>query len=343
MERGVLTLAPEERERLVGWLPHLAGRRVLVVGDLCLDEYIVGRAQRLSREAPVPVLEYQRRFLVPGAAANPALNIRALGGVAAVAGVVGQDEEGRSLADLLGGWDIDGTGLVVDSSRSTTVKTRILAEVSLRFPQQVARVDRQERRPLDRGVQRQVLARLEALAPGADAVLISDYKSGVVDRGLVQAICHLAQERGMLVTVDSQGDLDKFRGATVIKCNQEEAAAFLRRALQRDDDFARAARLLQRRLGAQAVIITRGSSGMSVASNEETCAHLPAVNRSEVYDVTGAGDTVIATLTLALAAGVPLVDAAHLANYAAGIVVRRLGNATTSPQELARTILGVET
>lgn len=342
MESNALTLSPAERQRLVNWLPHLAGRRILVVGDVCLDEYIVGRAERLSREAPVPVLEYQRRFLVPGAAANPALNIRALGGVAAAVGVVGHDDEGRSLSELMAGFGIDGTGLVVDASRGTTVKTRVLAEVSLRFPQQVARVDRQERRPLNRRVKRELLDRVAGLAASVDAVLISDYKSGVVDRGLVQSVCQLARARGIPVTVDSQGDLQKFRGATAVKCNREEAEAFLRRSLQKDEDFDRAGRTLQRRLGVQVLVITRGRSGMSVLGGEDRCIHIPAANRSEVYDVTGAGDTVIATLTLALAGGVPLVDAALLANYAAGIVVRRLGNATTSPDELARTILTSE-
>lgn len=335
-------MADIDRQRLTGWLPELAGRRVLVVGDVCLDEYIVGRAQRLSREAPIPVLEYQHRFLVPGAAANPARNIRSLGAIASVVGVVGADEEGRSLVELLQASEIDGAGLVVDATRRTTLKTRILAEGSLRFPQQVARIDRQERRPLDRRVRRALLSQLDNLIPDVDAVLISDYKSGVVDRALVQAVGQLARARGILVTVDSQGDLAKFRGAAVIKCNQQEAEAFLGRTLDGDEDMARAGRALQRRLGAELLVITRGRSGMTVLGGDGACAQLPAVNQSEVYDVTGAGDTVIATFTLALAAGVPLEDAAHLANYAAGIVVRRLGNATTSINELAHSILAGE-
>lgn len=338
MDRAPLTPTVPDRDRLAGWLPGLADRRVLVVGDVCLDEYIVGRAQRLSREAPVPVLEYQRRFIVPGAAANPALNVRSLGGLAAAVGVVGNDDEGRALVELLASSGLDTAGLVVDPSRTTTVKTRIMAEVSLRFPQQIARVDRQERRPLDRRIKRELLNRVAALVPTVDAVLISDYKSGVVDRALVQAICQVAQERRILVTVDSQGDVQKFRGATVVKCNREDAEAFLGRSLQTDEDVERAMSVLQRRLGTQAFIITRGRAGMSVAGGEGLCVHLPAANHSEVYDVTGAGDTVIAVLTMALAAGVPLVDAAHLANVAAGIVVRRLGNATATPEELARAI-----
>lgn len=324
---------------LIPWLAQLLGRRVLVMGDLCLDEYIIGRAQRLSREAPVPVLEFQHRFTVPGAAANPALNIQALGGLALMVGVVGDDEAGHQLRAGLAEKGIDVRGVVVDSSRESTVKTRLLAEGSLRFPQQVARIDRQDRRPLGSPITQAVLDRLRATLPEVDALLLSDYKAGVVALQMVEQALLLAGEREILVTVDSQGDLDKFKGVAVVKCNKEEAEQALHQPLEDEESFRRACRRLQERLGAGAVVITRGSDGFSLRDRHGQYLHVPAANRSEVFDVTGAGDTFIATLTLALAAQAPMADAAHLANVAAGLVVRKLGNATTTRQEMEQALL----
>ena len=324
-----------DKAKLVKLVPSLADRRVLVVGDVFLDEYLVGRATRLSREAPIPVLEFARRFTVPGGAANPAHNVVALGGVARQVGVVGDDEAGHALRVELVQAGIDVEGLVADASRPTTTKTRIVAEGSLRFPQQLARIDRVERRPIAGAVEREVIARLEALAPQADALLVSDYRSGVVSETVVTTVRRLASRHRKLLTVDSQGNLPKFHGFDVVKCNHAEAQAVLGRELTTEDDFRRAGEQLLREISAGAVTITRGPDGMSVVGRAAGYAHLPAANRSEVFDVTGAGDTVIAVLTLALAAGVDLLAAAHLANYAAGLVVRKLGNATPSPEELA--------
>lgn len=325
-------------DNIIALLPRMAGKKVLVVGDLCLDEYIVGRAQRLSREAPVPILEFERRFCIPGAAANPALNIASLGGVALMVGTVGEDESGVTLRQSLGKLGIDTSGVIVDPSRPTTVKMRVLAEVSLRFPQQIIRVDKQERRPLSSRVKQQMIDHLKATVPQVDAVLLSDYKGGVIEQRTVNAILQLAEAHNKVITVDSQGDLHKFKGFTVVKCNREEAEAVLRRALTSDEDFGRGGRRLQRALMAGAVLITRGSDGMSLVEGEGLCLHIPAANRSEVYDVTGAGDTVIATVTLALVAGATFTEAALLSSHAAGLVVRRLGNATTTPAELEDTI-----
>jgi len=327
-----------DKGRLIGLLPGLRERRIAVVGDVFLDEYVVGRATRLSREAPIPVLEFERRFYLPGGAANPSSNIVALGGVARQAGVVGDDEAGQQLLQQLREAGIDATGVVTDPSRPTTTKTRIVAQGSLRFPQQLARIDYLDRRPVGEDTEGALIAHLETLVPQADAVLISDYRTGVVSEAVVAAVLDVARRHDRLATVDSQGNLHKFHTFDLVKCNHAEAQAVTGQALSTEEDFQQASEKLLKQLEAQAVVITRGPEGMSLigtGSLFQEYAHLPAANRSEVFDVTGAGDTVIAVLTLALAAGFDLLAAARLANYAAGLVVRKLGNATTTPEELA--------
>ena len=326
-------------QRLAALVERFAGRRVVVIGDLCLDEYIVGRAHRLSREAPVPVLQWERRFSLPGAAANPALNIAGLGGEAIMVGLVGDDEAGAELRRRLSERGIDVDGVLVDPGRTTTVKTRVLAESSLRFPQQVVRVDRTDTRPPPPAIEAALATHIRLAVPQADALLVSDYKNGVVCPRVITAAQEAARSSGRTVTVDSQGDLHLFNGFTVVKANHEDAAVALGQPLTSDDTLAEAGDRLRRELGATALLITRGGDGMSVLA-EDMYLHVPAANRSEVFDVTGAGDTVIAVLTLALAAGTNLAEAVYLANHAAGIVVRKLGNATPTPDELRGAILG---
>jgi rfaE bifunctional protein kinase chain/domain len=316
-------------------LPRLRGQDVLVLGDLLLDEYVVGRATRLSREAPVPVLEFQRRFFLPGGAANPAHNISALGSFAHQIGVVGDDEPGHQLVESLQHAGILTGGLVVDSDRPTTTKTRIVAEGTLVFPQQLARIDRIERVPLSAQIVGELSARLEDASATAAALLLSDYKIGVVNQQTISAALGLARDRGMILTADTQGDLLQFEGFDVVKCNRREAEAVMGQELREDSDFEEAGTRLLADLASSNVIITRGDQGMSVVSQRTGTFHLPAANRSEVYDVTGAGDTVIAVVTLALAGGLEIEEATALANYAAGLVVRKLGNATPSEQEIA--------
>jgi rfaE bifunctional protein kinase chain/domain len=324
-----------DKDRLIGFLPRLHGQRIVVVGDVFLDEYVIGRATRLSREAPIPVLEFERRFYLPGGAANPSSNVVTLGGVARQVGVVGDDEAGQQLMQKLREAGIDATGVVTDPSRPTTTKTRIVAQGSLRFPQQLARIDHLDRRPVGEDVEGAIIAHLETLVPQADAVLVSDYRTGVVSKAVVASVLDVARRHDRLATVDSQGNLHKFHTFNLVKCNHAEAQAVTRRTLFTEDDFLQAGETFLKELGAQAVVITRGAEGMSLIGTTQEYTHLPAANRSEVFDVTGAGDTVIAALTLALAAGVDLLAAAQLANYAAGLVVRKLGNATATLEELA--------
>jgi rfaE bifunctional protein kinase chain/domain len=323
------------RRELLSLLPRLAGHRVLVVGDLFLDEYVLGQATRLSREAPIPVLEFVRRFFVPGGAANPAHNICTLGSQATVLGLVGDDEAGRKLLIELQTVGIDPTGLVVDDSRPTTIKTRILAEGSLRFPQQVARVDHLSRERMRSEVEASLVGRIKELAPQVDAVLVSDYQTAVASPAVVQAALQAARDRDKPCTVDAQGSFDKYTGFDLIKGNRQEIEMALSRTLQSDKDYRQAGEALLERLSAKMVIVTRGEAGLALIARDGTYEHFAAANRTEVFDVTGAGDTVIAIATLALVAGGSAAAAAALANLAAGCVVRKLGNVAVTADELA--------
>ncbi len=328
-----------EQSKLLSAIPQLAGRRVLVVGDLFLDKYWIGRATRLSREAPIPILEFETQRHLPGGGSNPAMNVVALGGRVIQVGVVGDDQAGRTLITLLQGEGISTEGIVIDPERPTTTKTRIVAQGSLRFPQQVARIDQVDRRPLAPSIERQVVARVATLSAPADAVLVSDYRSGLVTPAVVQAVRATRQDR-RLICVDTQGRLEQFTGFDLAKCNHHEAQSYLQRTRGQADQLGDAATFeattarLRDTLGVETLLITRGAEGLSLQS-AEGYFYLPAANRSEVFDVTGAGDTVIAVATLALAAGQTPLLAAKLANYAAGLVVRKLGVAAPSPDELA--------
>ena len=322
------------RNRLLEILPSFEGKRVLVVGDLVLDEYLVGRPTRISREAPVLILEYEKRFALPGGGTNPARNVASLGGQALMAGVVGNDEAGVELRDLLRAAGVRTDGVVVDSSRLTVTKTRILAHGNHIVRQQVVRMDRLSRQPVDSDSVQRLVEYLEQTVPEVDAVLLSDYKSGVITPEVIDVCRRLASQHRKLLTVDSQGDLHRFHGFGLVKANQGEVEATLGETLDGEESFATACKRLLGQLAAAVVMITRGADGMSVMETGGRHTHIPVANRSEVFDVTGAGDTAVAVATLALAAGARPVVAAHLANYAAGLVVRKIGNATTTVEEM---------
>jgi rfaE bifunctional protein kinase chain/domain len=315
-------------------LDRFRGRRVLVVGDVVLDEYLIGRATRLSREAPVPVLELVERSWRPGAAANPAANVAALGGRPVMVGVLGADGPGDQLRAELGRAEVDPAGLVEAADRTTAIKTRILATHASAHPQQVARIDDLPRGPLSDAVEQSLIERIESLMPGCEAVLVSNYRGGVVTPAVVAAIAKAALRHAIPTCVDTQGDLLGFRGYTLVKSNQPDAEAALGEPLRCEDDFRRSGLRLLHDLGARHVVVTRGADGTSVIGDGGKHTHLPPTNRTEVWDVTGAGDTVIAVLALGLAAQADVVEAATLANAAAGLVVRRIGVATVTPAEL---------
>ncbi|NNJ09390.1 ribokinase [Chloroflexales bacterium ZM16-3] len=320
---------------LAALIPRLAGMRILVVGDVSLDEYLFGRATRLSREAPVPVLELLRRQIILGGAANPSRNIVALGSAAAQIGIIGDDIEGQQLHDLLRQAEIATHGLVTSPDRPTTRKTRILADESPRLPQQVARLDRLDRSPLSPAEEQHVIAALHEQIPQADALICSDYQLGLMTPAVIAAARELCRAHGVLFTVDAQGNSHAYHGADLFRCNNQEAEAALGARLACEEDFVAGLARLRDELQAGLVIVTRGPHGLSLIGAETGYQHLPAVQVSEVYDTIGAGDTFIAVATLGLASGMSPLDAAQIANTAAALVVQRLGNAVVSPEELA--------
>jgi rfaE bifunctional protein kinase chain/domain len=316
------------------WIPKLAGQRILVVGDVILDEYVYGRATRMSREAPVPVLEFESRQMIPGGAANPAANITRLGSAAVQIGVIGADTAAAKLRQLLQSHGIEDYALVTDPSRPTTVKLRVMAQMGLRFPQQVARLDTLSREPISDAIEGQMRALIRQHMNGASAVLVSDYHAGLLTDSLIEFIRNQAGR--MLLAADAQGELDKYRRFGLVKCNADDARDYLRRSIAGDDAFGEAARELCQRLKLTgAMAITRGPEGATIAAADGTVHHCPSPAVSDVYDVVGAGDTAIAVMTLAAAAGAPYAEAVTLANYASGLVVRRVGNYAPAADELA--------
>jgi rfaE bifunctional protein kinase chain/domain len=320
---------------LAALVPRLAGRRVLVIGDITLDEYLYGRATRLSREAPIPVLEWLRREIILGGAANPARNVVAVGGLATQIGVVGADAEGEQVRGLLAAAGIDAAGLLVSPARPTTRKTRIMADEAPRLPQQLARLDRLERAPLSAAEEAAVIAAIAALVPRHEAVICSDYQAGLLTPAVVAAVRERCREHGALFSVDAQGNSRYYAGADLFRCNNREAEAALGAPLRSEEAFRAGVARLRAELGARLVIVTRGPDGLSLEGAGVPYAHVPALRVSEVYDTTGAGDTFIAVATLALAAGIGGLEAAQLAAAAAALVVRRFGNAVVTPGELA--------
>jgi D-glycero-beta-D-manno-heptose-7-phosphate kinase len=320
-------------------LDAFAGKRILVLADLVADEFLYGSVQRVSREAPVLILEYGGTDVRLGGGANAVHNISTLGGRPVPAGVLGRDDHGRALRGLLRERRIPTTHVATDPGYATPVKTRVLAGGAHSTKQQMVRIDKTTRLDPDSPARREVLAGLRAYRGPLDGVLVSDYGFGLVTPDLVQAAVALARRRRVPVTVDSRYALLSFKGMTAVTPNEPEVEAALGVAIGHDRRRLEAAgRRLLRRLGVKAVLITRGSDGMALFEPGQPPAHIPIYGSDQVADVTGAGDTVIATFTLALAAGASPLEASVLANYAGGLVVMKRGTATVSQAELRRCV-----
>ena len=317
-------------DTLAALVERFPGRRVLVVGDLMLDEFIFGHVSRISPEAPVPVVEVSRRSYVPGGAANTAANVAALGASVSLAGLVGTDGNAAEVRRLLAAMGVDGTPVVGDPARPTTTKTRILAGT-----QQVVRIDQETPAAMSAKVEALLLAAVRAALPGVQACVLSDYGKGVVTPSFAARLIELTTAAGVPTVVDPKGvDYAKYRGATVVKPNQLEAGKVLNRDLRTSADVDAAGRDLLTLLGpATAVLVTRGPQGMSLFTPGGATVHVPTLAR-EVYDVTGAGDTVAAAMAVTLAVGGTLEQACRLATAAAAVVVGKVGTATCSWEEL---------
>ncbi len=327
--RHRLHFSSEEKERLTGAISRFPRYRILVVGDLMLDVFIWGEVNRISPEAPVPVVEVAEETRLLGGAANVVNNVAALGAAASIAGVIGNDEAGRELVRLMEGEGVSPGGLIVESARPTTVKTRIIAR-----NQQVVRFDRESRHPLNKGTLEKVLSFVEQQVGRVDGVIVSDYAKGVVTSDFMDAVRSFASASGIPVVVDPKvRHAGLYRRVTMITPNHHEASRMSGVVIHDEATLEEAGRALLERLECRTVLITRGKEGMSLFHREGEAVHIPTVAR-RVFDVTGAGDTVIAAMTLGIVAGLSTVEAAMLANLAAGIVVGEVGTATASSARL---------
>jgi D-beta-D-heptose 7-phosphate kinase/D-beta-D-heptose 1-phosphate adenosyltransferase len=318
---------------LIDLVAALRDHSVLVLGDVMLDEYVWGEVRRISPEAPVPVVEARRRTYTPGGAANVAVNVAAFGGRVWLGSVIGRDQPGACLRQALLEHGVEVGGLIVSADRPTTTKTRIVAH-----NQQIARVDSEARHAVCNEIEDALMSWITTQMPNADACIISDYGKGLGSARLTQFLIRAAQQAGKPVIVDPKGtDYSKYRGATLVTPNVLEAERAANREVNGDDDLGPIAGQLRNVLDDSALLITRGAEGMSLFMNGDAPIHIPTVAR-QVFDVTGAGDTVIGTLALALAAGARMEMAVRLANIAAGIVVGKVGTAAVTPEELTRAV-----
>lgn len=319
--------------RLIDYISEFSKQKILVIGDLIADQFIVGKPQRISREAPVLILEQTEKSILPGGATNAANNIAALGGQVFLAGVIGEDSVGKRLKKKLEESGVVTEGVIIDPGRPTSVKTRILAGGGQIVKQQLVRIDNLEQRDIDTAIEDKLFAYVERVIKNVDGVILSDYGNGVFTERVINNLIKLAKDDNKIVAVDSRYQLQNFKDVTIATPNKEETENIVGFTLDSAAAKEKAGWQLKNLLRAEAVLITLGGEGMQLFS-EEGSIHIPASNYTEVFDVTGAGDTVIASLTLALAAGADKVAAMRISNYAAGIVVRKAGVATVSASEL---------
>ncbi len=324
-------------ERLRTLIHKFTGKRVLVIGDMVADEYLIGHPTRISREAPVLILELDEERTIPGGATNPAVNARSLGGEVFLAGVIGDDLPGQRLSRAIDDLGMHREGVVTERRRPTSTKTRIMAGSPQLVRQHIVRIDRVDNSDIDPNSKKHIIDYIGTILPSMDAVMLSDYENGVISPEIIDACIPAARAQHKQVVVDAHGSLFRFQGVSALTPNQPEAEATLGMTITTQADLNEAGQRLLDGSGAQGVLITRGSEGMSLFEVGRPPLHLPVFHlpiASEIVDTNGAGDTVAATFTLALTAGASMTEAAYLANAAAALVVRRLGCASNTPEEL---------
>jgi len=321
-------------ERLDYIFRSMAGKRIAVVGDLMLDRYIWGSVNRISPEAPVPVIDMETEQARLGGAANVAKNIKSLGGEPFLLGVIGADNSGKQLLDILAESNFLTSGVIVDQARPTTVKTRLIAH-----NQHVARIDRELNADISAAIQKNLLGALLDVIDSIDGIILEDYNKGVIVKDLISEIIRLANQRNKIINADPKfNNFFEYRNVTVFKPNRKEAEEVMGVRLQSEHDVINAGRILLEKLGAKNILLTRGEHGMSLFESDGTVSHLPT-KAGKVADVSGAGDTVISTLTMSLAAGATTKEAATLANFAGGIVCGYVGIVPIDPEELKQIVL----
>jgi rfaE bifunctional protein kinase chain/domain len=325
-------------KKLMEAASRFQSRRIVIVGDVITDEYLYGKPARISREAPVLILRFTDREARLGGAANAAHNVHALGAAVVLIGALGQDPAGDEAQRLFERAGIATDGLVRAPGRLTPMKTRIMAGGYRSTRQQVVRLDREPDGGVTPDVEIRLIERLKALGAGADAFLVSDYGYGTVTPRLYEAVLALGRQRQVPVTVDSRYDLPRFKGATAATPNEPEVEALTGQELSDEPSVEKAGRAVLERLDARLLLVTRGSRGMALFEREGPVTFMPIHGSDEIADVTGAGDTVISTFTVALSAGASPGEAAWLANVAGGVVVMKRGTATVTAQELTQSL-----
>jgi D-glycero-beta-D-manno-heptose-7-phosphate kinase len=324
------------RGRLRELVPSLAGRRIVVAGDYVLDRFVYGHPKRISREAPVLILRFRREERLPGGAGNTAANVRALGGIPIPVGAVGADEDGRALRASLTERGIAAEGLVEASGYRTPTKTRILGGAPNAIKQQIVRYDVEDVLSPGGAASSTLAEKLRAAARGADGAILSDYGYGAVSPASVAALRD-ALPRGTRISVDSRHRLAEFRGVDVATPNEEELEECTGPGAalgESDGALADAAEALRAKMRCPTLLVTRGSRGMALFADSRRPELIPVHGTNQVADVTGAGDTVLATFALAVSAGATPLEAALLANFAGGVVVMKMGTAVVTPEEL---------
>lgn len=326
----------QSQTKLNGFLDSFKKPKILVVGDLTLDEFLTGEVERLSREAPVLILRHEYTEQIPGGGANAVYNLAKMGANLKVAGIVGNDAQGEALKRIFADVNIDITGILTDEQRPTVTKTRIVGHARQSVSQQIVRVDRKSDQLPSRELQQQLAAYISSQLSEVDAVVCSDYGDGVFTKAVIEASLNHSK-----IIVDTQKDLFRFQKATLFTPNLPEAEQAVGYSIKDENSLLKAGIDLLNLTQAQQILITRGEEGMSLfekVDQDVNMKHIPAFNRTDVFDVTGAGDTVVAALTLGLCVGADFFDASILGNLAASIVVRHFGTATTTSEEMKETL-----
>lgn len=326
-------------------LNKLTEPRILVIGDFAIDEMVFGQTERISREAPVLILQHSKTKIILGTASNAANNISSLNrGKAGAIGVLGDDYYGGVLIKTLNEHNINTDFMVTDKSRKTTTKTRISGSCSQSITQQIVRIDRQTKEPLSAEIEAKVIENIKRAIPLYDGVILSDYHLGCLTENVIKTAIETAKAHGKIIVADIQKDMERYRGITAITPNQPDTEKFLGYFIKDEETLKKAGEELSKRLDLKYTLVTRGEKGMVLFENqcdksfEHACEPLmttiPAFNKKEVFDVTGAGDTVVAAFTLALCAGMSAKEAMVVGNLAASIVIRQFGCHTTNLEEL---------
>lgn len=311
--------------------------RVLVIGDAAIDEMIYGNTERISREAPVLILRHTQTKIILGAASNAAHNISALnGGKVSIIGTYGNDYYGNILLQTFQEAGVDTSYMVLAPERPTTVKTRISGSCSQSVTQQIVRIDRETKEPLSKETEDKVCANIRKAMPNFDAVILSDYHLGTLTDRVIKTAVDAAKAENKIIVADVQKDMQRYKGVTAMTPNQPDTEKFVGFFIKDEDSLAKAGKKLIEDSDADLMLITRGGDGMAVFEKDGTYSPIPVFNKTDVFDVTGAGDTVVATFTLGLAAGLSPKHAAIIGNLAASIVIRTFGCATTNVKELIK-------